>query len=142
MAIPDDWTLVRSLHHFDWWVDAGGGESFQLFVAAGVLAWDWPDASDVDRIPQVVPDGTVPFDGDRDWIWKWVWPLTARDLTIGSAFPVYSSDGNNLLVESKAQRKLSAGTGLLLVVQLFQPAELGAVNFGWQYAGRYGFKLP
>jgi len=83
------------------------------FFAAGLIAWDMdPDyAAFLDG--SVGPPADVgipdPVNGSYDWIWRW----TGTGAVLTSSQFLFAQPISDRQQESKAQRKLSSGTGLL-----------------------------
>jgi len=131
---PDDWTLVRSLAHYAFYIP--GLSTGAVGVAGfGVIVWEGVD--DTQPNPLEVPWPSI--DGDADWIGRWIQPLA---LGPGSSAYISQAGASQLSVESKAQRKLSARQGILLVVDGFLVAGTGTVAAGWYFDYRALFKLP
>lgn len=137
---PEDWTLVRSIHALDM-VCVVADPSVTMFnMSAGVLVWNGID----DSLPAV---GTYPsptVQGDFDWVWR-ISAVGAKQVaSANTVFNASTSGASELLIQSRAQRKLSAGAGLLFVVELSNQLGSGSsINgFAFNYDMRALFKLP
>lgn len=113
-VIPDDSTLVRTRSLFTFASDNGGAQVIYPWIAsAGLIAWDGT-SDDPDEL------GVLPnpyWDQELDWIWRLDSPQTAINL-------VGSNNGSDVdAYQSRAMRKLSAGTGLLWCFTIADPAE-------------------
>jgi len=146
--VPTDWTLVRTvIPNFHWTINQNGTGPFVdqiVFLDAGIIAWEATDTY-ADSIDRTVGDNNalgVPDaqNGSYDWIWRW----SGQGAILASSQFLFSSPLSDRQQESKAQRKLSAGTGLLFVAQI-RDHELSApsdfsCNLGIDV--RFLFKLP
>jgi hypothetical protein len=68
--------------------------------------------------------------GNFDWMWRWV-VLLPQNVASGM---VFTNQGVDILIESKAKRRMGNDNGLLLVV-----AAIG-IGFDWVIDVRYFFK--
>jgi len=136
---PVDYTLTRSYIRFTGAIGAGPTEFLvNVYIAAGLIVWDGLNADPPDVLSVQPP---ISNDDDADWIWKWVWPVTILD-NGGNLTGAYTLEpGLESGAWSRAQRKLSAHQGLLLVVQCRNEGEID-VGFNWTYYSRHLFKLP
>jgi len=125
-AVQDS-TLIRTL--IDWTVGgtltADPGETSILTL--GLILWDGTDG---DAPPTDYPN---PDDGTWDWIWRW--PIIRPSVGGGSVavnFPTTMPQ-----VESRAQRKMGADSGLLMCMSLH-----GVDDVFVAIDVRQAFKLP
>lgn len=141
---PEDYTLVRMIPTVCIATEPlSGPATVVCSFAAGVIAWDGNNQDD--PAPGTYPWPTV--NGDADWIWRWVSPFT-NVLATGTLQP-FGAFAQNLqgagitYTESRAQRKLSSRTGLLLVIgidNLFGVTNL--LGLSYVFDTRLCFKLP
>jgi len=133
---PVDQTLVRSYNRFGWAV-FGGANPIVAIVAAGIIVVEWQDGTTLPALAGVpFPVDTA---DDADWVWKEVFPVTlpAAGNTASAAL-----NGDTMAYWSRAQRKLSARSGLLLVTQCLNNLTGATIQFAWNFYGRYLFKEP
>jgi len=133
-----DWTVVKQLNRGTVSIIENLG-SFQVWaqVFMGVIAWD--NVDDTDPAPLQTP---LPSEPGWDWLWWWsegVQEYHPGPNIVDSRTNSVNPDGFNI---TKAQRKLSASTGLLGVVEV--KALVGGIDADWGYSHwhRYGYKLP
>jgi len=104
--VEPDWTLTRMRAFFNLATNNGGGQVTKAFhLCMGVIAWDGTsdDPADMNFPP-------APFaELSLDWVWRGVYPFVVENTAVVATFQ--DSD----FYQSKAQRKLSNGTGLLFV---------------------------
>jgi len=135
--VPTDWTLTRQINQMSIGVVAIDAGSYDFTVGMGVLAWD-----DIDDVAPVAGlDTPLPVQGQQfDWVWWFVQPWQIN-FQAGTSLCV-QNNGITEFAFSRTQRKLSQGTGLLVVAEVF--ANKSGMNgvWGWSHDTRYGFKLP
>jgi len=137
MTTPVDRTLTRSRHRFGASMRSLDSsirfDNSQLF--AGVLRWN-----DIDDTSPTILETPWPSQGQFDWVWHQVFHVTS--IVPAAGIQIYDNgDGPGDFVDSRAQRKLSSGEGLLLVVD-FLNNDNAAKHFTWNYYGRFLMKLP
>jgi len=139
-----DLTLLRSLISYASAVRSTNAAVSDLLVthSAGLIVWD--GTSDV--LPGVLDIPYPSIEGGFDWIWRVAQPdsFTATagvQFALAENFPYIERDG-----ESKAKRKLSAGAGLLFVMdtwlQMTNTGPSVGVSVLQSINGRFLFKLP
>jgi len=123
---PSDSTLVRSIINVGW-LDTGDGTGFEenhiYFISFGLLAWDDLTPANAQFIQG---DTGAAFDNSGftpdpyylgpPWIWRHIQPVAIR----GSNF-AFGAPLNAMQMESRAQRKLPTGTGIVLCVSVHDP---------------------
>lgn len=133
VQIAPDATLIRSRVIATCSTNNGGAQSTYPFtVSFGLIAWDGTsdDTADIGIIPHPY------YDQDLDWIWRQDY---ASNVLNTFSNPPADLDG----YQSKAMRKLSTGTGLLMCAALADPIGFqGAVIIGLNMNFRGLFKLP
>jgi len=137
--VDDDCTVYRMIHAANIaLLKTTSAGSIEVAVGMGIVAWD-----DIDDTPPTALDVPLPCQSPGfDWLWWWVTPFQVQNQAVN-----YNAAAQNLysvqnMVFTKSMRKLSTGTGLLLVVEIFALIDGMAANFGWDYHGRYALKLP
>jgi len=112
LAEPDN-TLIRLRAIVGFSSNNGGAQLNQSHnIAFGIIAWDGltDDPTDVGLLPHPAIDLSL------DWIWRVAQPEPVDNIAL-------SQNGSTLdSYESKAQRKLSNGTGLLFTYGFVSPA--------------------
>lgn len=125
-VIPDDYTLVRTRCLVEFSSDNGSAQArYPWIVAAGLIAWDGvnDDTADIGLLPNPY------WDQDLDWIWQAIGPQVNVNLAIAG-----NGGSDKDAYESKAMRKLSAGTGLLWVFTIADPLNDDAIAVNMQIA--------
>jgi len=135
--VLDDCTVYRMLNSACFEIRANAAGNISVTVGMGIVAWD-----DIDDTPPPITD--VPFpvqNGGFDWLWWWT---SAHELIMApsESLQIQNLLGPELMVSQKSQRKLSTGTGLLLVVEVYARISGMAAYFGWSHHGRYAVKMP
>jgi len=132
-----DWTVIREINQGFFSVKQGATGNLGYMAGMGVIAWDgisddFPASTDVP-----FPVQTPGFD------WLWWWAFSDLDvIAAGVTKQVASGNGPEGMVFQKSQRKLSAGTGLLLVVEVFATIDGNNATWGFGHNSRYAYKLP
>jgi len=137
--VPVDWTLIREINEcsFTAYNNAGGGASMSFLFGAGVIAWDGVNDTPPDPLATPLPVQQ----GGLDWLWHWVNPWQSL-VTSGGQVIGQNLDAPEGMVFGKSQRKLSAGTGLLFVAEMYATEDSMNGYWGYSHHGRYAFKLP
>jgi len=136
--VLDDCTVYRMIHSANFSLVSSGVGGLDITVGMGVIAWDG-----ISDVPPVITD--VPFpvqSGGADWLWWWVTPMFSASVPANSGLSVYNLNAPESFSFTKSQRKLSTNTGLLLVAEVYANVNGLAWNYGFDYNGRYAFKLP
>jgi len=137
--VESDWTLIRSIDAAAIYVQKTVSDGYiDVQVGMGVIAWDAID----DSLPNIA-DVPLPIQSPQyDWVWQWVSPMPATLLANGEFTTHQNLAGPEGGVFTRAQRKLSQGTGLLLVVEVL--AIQGGIAGVWSFShhSRNAFKLP
>jgi len=135
--VPVDWTLIREIHSAFSAVLMLEAGIFSYIFGMGVIAWDGTSDSFTDVVGTPLPVQQ----GGLDWIWNWVQPHTLDQQQYDSVFGqnLFGADG---MVFTKSQRKISAGTGLLFVAEMYATDDGMNGTWGYSYNGRYAYKLP
>lgn len=117
-VIPDDSTLIRTRCLLQYSSSNGAQASYPWIASAGLIAWDGTtdDTNDLGIIPSPY------WDQDLDWIFRVDAPSVVRN------YAIRENTGDIDSYQSKAMRKLSAGTGLLFVWTYADPLELGTID--------------
>jgi len=134
---PDDETLSRLMPHAAFWAKHTDDISVQYsgYLAMGIMVFDGLEGATLPGIAEVPwPISDLPGN-DEDWVWKWVVPI--------ATLPRFedTNTGPSQLIDSRAQRKLSSGAGLLLVVQS-RAISAGSMAYAWDFYTRVGLKEP
>jgi len=136
---PEDWTLVRTrftsrLHM----VHTGASDFDFLSAGVGIIDWTWNSF----LVPGV-PETPLPIDGAYlDWIINVYHPFSTVATGLGGVVSETGAISPDGVGESRAQRKLSAGKGLLLVVQVVNDHLTSGANYNFDSLWRGLFKLP
>jgi len=134
---PEDQTLVRSYNRHGWSLYPTGSE-LSCLVGAGTIVWDDVDTA-IDAVSIPLPISTlVP---DSDWIWKEVFPVRIQNTGAGG-FSFSQLQGGDVAYWSRAQRKLSAKSGILVITQCLNDNDADDVNFFSMTYNRLLFKEP
>jgi len=105
--IPSDFTLTRTIMRQFTSMAVGAGSSV-IPGCVGIIAWDGID----ETTPQDLPDPAT--QGEWDWILRR--PIIGANVA-GSTLYVYDFGSDDpLWCESRSQRKMSTGTGILWVI--------------------------
>jgi len=136
--VPDDWTVVKQINRSTVSIIENLGSfsvNFQVFH--GVLAWDNVDDSDPAALQTPIPSAP-----GYDWLWWWTKGILNYHTAPNLVQTVSNDTASETFSVTKSQRKLSAGTGLLGVVEV--KALSGGIDADWGYSHwhRYGYKLP
>jgi len=137
--VTDDCTVYRMINcaEFGFRKTVTTG-SIEIIVGMGIIAWDG-----LDDTPPSAND--VPFpvqSGGFDWLWWWTSPLQQQAMPVDSFVSAQNLFGPQAMSFQKSMRKLSTGTGLLLVAEVYAEIDnMGAV-YGFTHSGRYAVKLP
>lgn len=107
--VPEDWTLVRTRLLFGYSTTNGGAQLTNSWIVGfGLIAWDGLTDNPLDlgtNVPHPVRDTT------QDWIYRNVQPFSQENI-VGA-----TNGGSDVdAYQSRAQRKIQAGVGLLAVV--------------------------
>lgn len=107
-----DETLVRTLPATNLTIGAMTGGAV---LSWGLIAWDSINPAAIDSVTShnAVPSAN---DGELDWLWRF--PMPQGTTLAGSKNFYFPADATYL--NSRAMRKLPAGTGLLLVLSYFK----------------------
>lgn len=138
--IEIDWTLMRQINTIGMSLvtDAGSpSNSVGAIFGAGVIAWD--GISDTLPPPTETP---LPIQSPQfDWLWWWTSSTSNISVTPGGT--VYAlNDSADGMMFTKSARKLSQGTGLLAVYEIFATISGMEGSWAWSHTARYGYKLP
>jgi len=135
--VEDDCTVYRMFNTASFGITVTTDCSMDFTVGMGIIGWD-----SIDDVPPAVVDTPFPVQsGGFDWLWRWT--SSFQQLSgAGDVITAQNNYGPELFVQSKAMRKLSAGTGLLLVAELFAHVDNMDATYGWSQNGRYALKLP
>jgi len=115
-----------------------GAGSLEVSVGAGIIAWDGLS----DTPPSALDVPTPIQSGGFDWLWWWVSSHQFQNIGANVFTNPQNLLGPGNMVFTKSMRKLSTGTGLLLVVEIMALINGMTANFGWSHNGRYAVKLP
>jgi len=140
--VEDDWTHVRTIISGSVGITHAvvEGQCIVYAVAAGIIEWDGLD----DTLPAFadVPDPNT--EGDFDWLWWsqiWRSRIAVANGTLDLQFELENPQEARFM--TRAQRKLSAGNGLLFVLSAWNlgfTATSGAMGYG--VGTRNLYKLP
>jgi len=135
--VPIDWTLIRSIFTACFTVHATSNFVAGFITGIGVIAWDGVSDDVIDPLATPLPIQQ----GGLDWIWTWTQPFTK---TLFAAEELFGQnlDSPEGMVFSKSQRKLSAGTGLLAVAEMYATTNLMDATWGFSLHARTAYKLP
>jgi len=134
--VPPDCTLVRTRVLNSAIASNGAADVTHVNQwSFGLIAWDGvsDDPADLGTLPHPF------YDGNEDWLFRSVIPSTHVNLPFSNG--ISDLDG----YQSRAQRKLSNGTGILAVWGFNQPFVLGhadAVSLWWMTEVRMLLKEP
>jgi len=135
--VEEDCTLMRMLiaseFLFSGW---GNGFTNTAYAAMGVIAWDAKD----EQIPALT---AIPFpsvDVNFDWVWRWVQPIEHHGTT--QQFSADNQFGPAMNCDVRSRRKLSHGTGLLFIADLFEMYHGANYNWTFGFNCRIGMKKP
>jgi len=135
--VEPDWTVIREINCLECVTRATATGNMGLIFGAGVIAWD--------GINDLVPSGVdlpLPIQSPGfDWLWWWSTPIFAllNNAQEQNAQNLFAPES---MVFTKAMRKLSSGTGLLLVVECLATQDGNVGIWGFQHTSRYAYKLP
>jgi len=130
-----DWTLIREINTGMISVRNDASGNLGYIAAMGVLAWDGISDSPPSALDVPFPVQNPGY----DWIWWWQFH---EHTILPAGGQSASTPGTDGLIFTKSQRKLSAGTGLLLVVEVFATISGNAAHWGVSQGSRYTYKLP
>jgi len=137
--VTDDCTVYRMINSIQFGViKTVAAGSIELTYGAGIIAWDGID----DTAPPVTD---IPFpvqSGGYDWLWWWAGSIQLQNFAVNAYATPDNLFGPDHNVFTKSMRKLSTGTGLLLVVECYAMISGMQANYGWSHNGRYAVKLP
>jgi len=137
--VTDDCTVYRMINSAQFgFLQTTGAGSIEVTVGMGIIAWDG-----LDDTPPAATD--VPFpvqSGGFDWLWWWNSSVQYQNIAVGFHVDAQNNFGPEPHVYQKSMRKLSTGTGLLLVAEVYALINGMTANFGWTHNGRYAVKLP
>lgn len=112
---------------------------YDIQLAIGVITWDGRNDTDPPFTECPFPTTEAGF----DWTYIWRNCYSGNSIAVGQQLLYQNQFGAESLISSKAQRKLSAGTGILLVVDIINYAgSAGAVNWAAGMQARGLFRLP
>jgi len=133
VQIAPDATLIRSRCIATVFASNGGAQiAYPWTMSFGLIAWDGTsdDPTNIGIIPHPY------YDQELDWVWRSDFAATVEN--------VFSNPGGDLdSYQSKAMRKMSNGTGLLMVAALADPVGDGislTLQINMNFRGLY--KLP
>jgi len=133
-----DWTVIREINVGTFTAITTAPVLIDVTFGMGVLAWD-----QITDTPPSILDVPLPVQASGyDWLWWWVRPYKVLNAGTGTQVTFSSLDAPEGFSFTKAQRKLSAGTGLLLVVECFSNAPTNLGTWGFTHCSRYAYKLP
>lgn len=132
---PTDYTHLRSMAQWSmgWKMDAvTGGPTIILYRwCFGLIAWDFI----ADTVP---PLADIPIPGTPDDSFDWIYNVQYSDcfsstVSVAPAF-AFLTPRTDMTWQTRAKRKLSAGTGILAVWSLCLDYSFRAVNQNVQWA--------
>lgn len=133
--VPDDYTLVRSRLIWVFNTTNGGANvTLPWSIGLGLIDWDGLTDNPLDlgnSIPHPV------YDTDEDWIFRNAGPEIYENIVEGS-----NGVGDVDAYQSRAQRKLSAGKGVLCVIGTASPVTPYAALINATVDVRMLFKEP
>jgi len=138
---PRDETVVKTFVqvHADSQPPGLTGDTFQLEMGFGVIAWETQNAENFDLGFFDITDATIeqpplPLSNPQ---YPWILNNPYQGSGFGSIFPTLSGVATDGQMMSKAQRKLPQSVGLLMVIQFFvTPAAAELSEFRWFMRGR------
>jgi len=139
--VPSDWTLIREIHTAMFNIYClGASMELAHIIGMGLIAWDGTD----DNPPAVLQTPLPVQQGGLDWIWHWTTPYTQFVQGAGSQVYGQNLDAPESMVFGKTMRKLSAGTGLLFVAEVYctESVTVNGALWGYSFHARQAFKLP
>jgi len=151
LMVQDDVTLIRSL--VNWSASFVGVTNFQspwtgprspcrAYFGVGMLVWEGLDTNTTPSFLDVPwPVSGAGLGDSADWLYKVVNPFSSIPVD-SFCSPVGSPE---LGTSSRAMRKLSSGSGILLVTELLvreAAVDLGSMYYTWSYHHRQLFKDP
>jgi len=137
--VTDDCTVYRMINAMEFGlIKTVSTGSMELVMGAGIIAWDG-----LDDTPPAATDVPLPVQSAGfDWLWWWNSSVQLQNRVVNDAWTFQNEQGPEKNVFTKGMRKLSTGTGLLLVVECFALISGMSANYGWAHNGRYAVKLP
>jgi len=135
--VPDDHTLLRTLGYSQFAYAAAQAERFSALWSFGLIAWDRIDST----VPPAAELPRPATEANWDWLFRQVIPLSF--VAAAANVTSFNAPGaTTLTLQSKARRKLSAGTGILAVCELARlTSNVPGVDlmnqFSWQASARF-----